>query len=140
MASSTMGKVYYKYTLDKLLLNKDYTTPATMYFALFTKAPALDGTGGIEVLPNLGYVRIPYTTDGGWAGGTGNDMMYSNTSEVEFGKPTGDWGTVECVCLMDAPSGGNIVFKGFGDRQVINSVDRPPVIEIGNYRILMAVC
>lgn len=140
MASSSIGSHYYKLQMDKLMKGLDYTPPPTMYFALFTKEPDLDGTGGIEVLPNLGYVRMPIDTATGWAGGTGKDLKYSNAKEIEFGKPTGDWGTIVSVCLFDAPTGGNLIFRGTGQRQTVNSVDRPPVIEVGGYNILQAFC
>jgi hypothetical protein len=35
--------------------------------------------------------------------------VVTNKQEMEFAKPTTDWGTVRSVYLMDAPTGGNVV-------------------------------
>ena len=76
--------------------NTAYTSPSTVYLALYTTAPT-DAGGGTE-LSGSGYARqsCAFTT-------TGNQA--SNTSAVEWPTATGSWGTVVAVGVFDSSSG-----------------------------------
>ena len=86
--------------------------PTTLYFALSTArastAAPSEPTGG-------GYARVP---SGAWstayAGQTGgiSGGWTANASAASFPVPTGAWGTVQSIYLMDGATGGNVVASG----------------------------
>jgi hypothetical protein len=92
------------YLENKLLAhtfsNTAFTTPGTVYLALYTSAPT-DAGGGTE-LSGSGYARqsCAFTTTAAQA---------SNTSAVEFPTATGSWGTIVSVGVFDASSSGNLL-------------------------------
>lgn len=96
--------------LDHVLGGGDYTRPATLYVALTTTQSA-DGSGGTEPSGN-GYARVAVTNNAtnfpaASAGAKSNGVL------IDFGAPTGStWGTVLCVEIWDASSGGNRIKWG----------------------------
>jgi len=88
------------YLENKLLAhtfsNTAYSSPGTVYLALYTTAPS-DAGGGTE-LSGSAYARqsCAFTTTGAQA---------SNTSAVEWPTATGSWGTVIAVGVFDSSSG-----------------------------------
>tara|TARA_B100000963_G_scaffold359724_1_gene387929 strand:- start:6919 stop:7299 length:381 start_codon:yes stop_codon:yes gene_type:complete len=80
--------------------NTAFTTPGTVYVALYTVAPT-DSTTGTEVSGG-GYARqsAGFTTSGNTA---------SNTSAIEYPTATAGYGTVVAVAVLDASSGGNML-------------------------------
>jgi hypothetical protein len=102
--------------VDWLLRGQSFTPPATLYVALFTVAPADDGTGGTEVSGGS-YARVAVTSNTtNWdntqgadstavSSGTGGSI--GNRTSFNFAAPTADWGTVVSFGLYDASSGGN---------------------------------
>ena len=77
-----------------------YTSPSTVYVALYTVAPT-DSTTGTEVSGG-GYARqsASFTTTGNAA---------TNASAIEYPTATGNYGTVVATALLDASSGGNML-------------------------------
>lgn len=92
--------------LNALLRNTSFTPPATVYVALYTTAPAEDGTGGVEVT-GTPYARqaISFTAPAA-------DAPSSNTADITFPRATNSWGTITTVGLLDAATSGNILMLG----------------------------
>ena len=83
-----------------------FTPAGTMYLALYTVAPADDGTGGTEVTTvGTAYARqtVAFTTTASQA---------SNTSAVEYSTATASYGTVVAVGVLDASTSGNLYAVG----------------------------
>lgn len=80
--------------------NTAFTSPGTVYVALYTVAPT-DSTAGTEVSGG-GYVRqsAGFTTSGSTA---------SNTSSIEYPTATAGYGTVVAVAVIDSASSGNML-------------------------------
>lgn len=81
-----------------------YTGPASIYAALFLRAPADDGTGGTEVY-GVGYARQPVTfgfvraEDGRWTAYSAGMLVFPTAG-------IGGWGTVSYFGLFDAATNG----------------------------------
>lgn len=83
----------------------------SMYIALFTTAPAEDGTGGTEVSGG-GYTRVA-TTATDWDTATlANPSAIDNAIEIAFPQATGAWGTVTHFAIYDATTAGNYLMGG----------------------------
>lgn len=88
--------------INGVLRNSTYTPPTTVYLALFT-TPTTDAGGGTEVTGG-GYARGAITF-GAPTGG----VSY-NTNTVSFtNMPVA---TVTHLAIMDAATGGNMLFHG----------------------------
>jgi hypothetical protein len=88
--------------VNATLRNTSYTSPTTVYVALYTTDPT-DADTGTEVSGN-GYARQSVTFSSPSNGAT------SNSAAVEFPQATGSWGTVAYIGLRDASSGGNLLY------------------------------
>jgi hypothetical protein len=92
------------YLENKLLAhtfsNTAYTSPSTVYVALYTVAPT-DSTTGTEVTGG-GYVRQS-------ASFTTTASATTNASAIEYPTATAGYGTVVAVAVLDASSGGNML-------------------------------
>lgn len=91
--------------LDHTLRNTAYTSPTTVYAALFTVSPS-DGGGGTEVSTSgTAYARQAITF-GAASGGS-----ISNSVAVNFPTATASYGApVVAVGVFDASSGGNLLY------------------------------
>tara|TARA_B100001057_G_C22602525_1_gene853349 strand:+ start:358 stop:738 length:381 start_codon:yes stop_codon:yes gene_type:complete len=80
--------------------NTAFTTPGTVYVALYTVAPT-DSSTGTEVSGGS-YARqsAAFTTSGNTA---------SNTSAIEYPTATAGYGTVVAVAVLDDASSGNML-------------------------------
>lgn len=105
--------------IDHVFRNTAYTVPTTVYIALFTAAPS-DAGGGTEVTGGA-YARVqvgPSLT--AWNGTHGNTTGVSsgtggltdNAADITFTTATASWGVVTHVAIMDAVTGGNVLFHG----------------------------
>lgn len=99
--------------VNAVLRNTAYTSPATVYAALFTTATD-DAAGGTEVVGGS-YARTAVTF------GAPSNGVTSNSGTVTFPTATASWGTVTHFAIMDAASGGNRLFHG--PLQVTKTVD-----------------
>ena len=107
------------YLENKLLAhtfsNTAYTSPGTVYVALYTVAPT-DSSVGTEVTGG-GYVRqsASFTT-------TASDT--TNASAIEWPTATADYGTVVAVAVLDASSSGNMLaFAALDTNKTISTGD-----------------
>lgn len=90
--------------LNHILRNVTYTSPATVYVALFTTATTEAG-GGTEVTGG-GYARQAATFAAPSGGST------SNSAAITFGPATAAWGTVSHAAIFDAAVAGNMLIHG----------------------------
>jgi hypothetical protein len=90
--------------INAVLRNTTYTSPATVYVALFTTDPT-DANTGTECT-GVSYNREAMTF------GAPSNGVCSNNSSVEFDQATTSWGTITHMGLYDALTGGNLLFHG----------------------------
>ena len=107
------------YLENKLLAhsfsNTAYTSPSTVYVALYTVAPT-DSTTGTEVTGG-GYVRrsASFTTTG---------SASTNAAALEWPTATTNYGTVVAVAVLDASSSGNMLaFAALAANKTISTGD-----------------
>lgn len=87
--------------LDHVFRNTSYTSPSTVYLALYTSVPN-DGGGGTEVSGN-GYSRQAITF------GAASSGSITNSADVEATASGGNWGDIIAVGIFDAASSGNFL-------------------------------
>lgn len=90
--------------VNATLKNTNYTSPATIYLALYTTDPTKANTGN-EVSIG-GYARTPITF------ATPTNGATSNAATVTFPAATTSWGTIAYFAIFDAPTGGNMLYFG----------------------------
>jgi hypothetical protein len=99
-----------KLLLDFLMTTGTATRPTAWYVALYTAAPndaSTGSTGGTEVSGN-GYSRQAVTfAAAATPGGT-----TTSTDAQSFTASGGDFGTVTHMAIIDASSGGNMLWHG----------------------------
>lgn len=82
-------------------------TPSTVWIALYTTPPT-DSSSGTEVTGGS-YARFS-TSPSMWNSASAGTL--SNASALIFPNATASWGTVQAVAIVDASSGGNIIWYG----------------------------
>lgn len=91
-------------------------TGSMVYLALYNTLPTPAGLGGTEV-SGVGYSRVKISASG-WADPipltwTSGCAVTYNTESMIFTTSAGNsWGMIDGICIMDAPTGGNIIFRG----------------------------
>lgn len=88
--------------INATLRNTTYTSPATVYVALFTSDPT-DAGSGTEVSGGS-YARTAVTF------GAPSNGVTTNSAAVEFPQCTSSWGTVGWIGIMDASTSGNLLY------------------------------
>lgn len=88
--------------INAVLRNIAFTSPATVYLALYTTDPT-DADSGAEVSGGA-YARQAVTF------GAPSNGATDNTAQINFPTPTADWGTVTHWGLKDALTAGNLLF------------------------------
>ena len=88
--------------VNAVLRNTAYTSPTTVYLALYTSDPT-DADAGTEVSGNA-YARQSITF------GSPSNGVSTNSAAIEFPQATGSWGTVAYVGIRDASTAGNLLF------------------------------
>lgn len=88
--------------INATLRNTSYTSPATVYLALYTSDPT-DADTGTEVTGNA-YARQAITF------GAPSNGASTNTAAIEFPQATGSWGTVAYIGIRDASTSGNLLY------------------------------
>lgn len=121
--------------VDALMRGQTYTMPATTYVALATTAGS-DVACGTEVSGGS-YARVAVTSSlANWAGtqgagttvaSTGTNGTTSNNAAITFPAPTANWGTVVEVCVFDAATSGNLLWRtSLTTSKTINNGDAAP--------------
>ena len=90
--------------LNHVLRNVSFTSPTTVYLALFTVAPT-DAGGGTEVTGGS-YARQAMTFGAPASG------VVSNSGSVTFPLAAAPWGTVVAIGIFDALTLGNLLYYG----------------------------
>jgi hypothetical protein len=94
---ATKTEVYANQVLDDLFGSG---SPATLYFGLFTSAPAADGTGGTEVTGGS-YARAAKTNNAtNFPAAAAKEK--SNANAITFAQATANWGTITHVVVFDS--------------------------------------
>jgi hypothetical protein len=103
--------------LNQALRGIPFTSPATVYISLYTTAPT-PTSQGIEVAGGS-YTRQPatFTAPAG--------QQTANSADVVFPIATLMWGTLVSFAVMDAPTGGNMLyFADFSAPRLIDVNDQ----------------
>lgn len=89
--------------LDATLRATSYTSPTTVYLALYTSDPGDDNSG--TECSGTGYARqsVAFSRSGSTA---------SNSAAVEFPTAGGAWGTITHFGVLDAATSGNLLYHG----------------------------
>jgi hypothetical protein len=90
--------------INATLRNTSYTSPSTVYAALFTSDPT-DAGSGTEVSGGS-YARQAMTF------GAPSNGVSTNNAAVEFPQCTASWGTVAFFGIYDASTSGNLLYHG----------------------------
>ena len=110
--------------LDTVLLNHvlraiPYTPPTGIYVALYTTTPT-PTSPGVEVGSGGGYMRQQATFTAPVSG------VVSNAADVLFPIATLPWNTIVAFALLDAPTGGNMLYFGtFSTPRLVDVNDQP---------------
>lgn len=88
--------------INATLRNTSYTTPTTVYLALYTSDPT-DADSGTEV-SGTSYARQSITF------GAPSNGVSTNSAAIEFPQAGGSWGTVTHVGIRDASTAGNLLY------------------------------
>lgn len=96
--------------VNAVLRNTTYTSPATVYVALFTTNPNEDASG--TEVSGSNYSRMAVTFAAPSNGST------SNSALITFPTPSGAWGTITHFGIFDAASSGNLLWYGALDASI----------------------
>lgn len=86
------------------LRGQAWTTITTVYVALYTANPT-DANTGTEVSGGS-YVRMASTWN------APSNGLSTNTTDITFPVATAGWGTITHMGILDASSGGNLLYHG----------------------------
>lgn len=106
--------------LDHVLRNTAYTSPTTVYAALFTAAPTDAYTSGSPdgtEVSGGSYGRVAITFSAAASGAT------SNSGDVTFTTATANWGTIVAFGIFDASTAGNLLYWNTITNKTVNSGD-----------------
>lgn len=96
--------------LDHVLGVAAYTPAATLYIGLFTSAGGLETNEAVNQTEistsSTGYARQAVTFNAAASGSS------DSAATVTFPAATANWGTITHVAVMDAATGGNVLFHG----------------------------
>ena len=88
--------------INAVLRNTSYTSPTTVYLALYTSDPT-DADTGTEC-SGSGYARQTITFS------SPSNGVTSNSSAIEFAQAGNSWGTITHIGIRDALTTGNLLF------------------------------
>ena len=92
--------------LDHVLGNTTYTPAATLYLGLWTADDGLEAGTVTSEVSGGSYTRQAIAFSAASSGSA------SNSATVTFTTATANWGTITHVAVMDASTGGNVLFHG----------------------------
>jgi len=116
--------------INATLRNTSYTSPTTVYLALYTNDPT-DADTGTEVSGGS-YARQSITF------GAPSNGASTNSADITFPTATGTWGTVTHVGIRDNVTGGNLLYHTALD--VSKSISSGDIFTIstGNLSVTLA--
>lgn len=101
--------------LDHTFRGLNYTAPVDTYIALCT-GDVLDTDTGSTISEPSGdsYARARVYVNGAtaptWSVAAGAAASLDNVTTITFGAPTGTWGTITALAIVDALTTGNLLF------------------------------
>jgi len=102
--------------INATLRNTSYTSPTTVYVALYTTDPT-DADTGTECSGGS-YARQAVTF------GSPSNGVSTNSASVTFPTASGNWGTVTHIGIRDASTAGNLLYHTPLDTaKTVNSSD-----------------
>jgi hypothetical protein len=116
--------------INATLRNTSYTSPTTVYVALFTSDPT-DAGSGTEVSGGS-YARTAVTF------GAPSNGVSTNSANVEFPTCTSSWGTITHIGIMDASTSGNLLYHTALTTSKVIDVDDIFRITTGNLSVTLA--
>ena len=116
--------------INATLRNTSYTSPTTVYVALFTSDPT-DAGSGTEVSGGS-YARVAVTF------GAPSNGVSTNSANVEFPVCTSSWGTITHIGIMDALTTGNLLYHTALTTSKVIDVDDIFRITTGNLSVTLA--
>jgi hypothetical protein len=116
--------------INAVLRNTSYTSPATVYVALYTSDPT-DADTGTEVSGGS-YARTAVTF------GAPSNGVTTNSASVTFPTATASWGTVSYIGLRDASTAGNLLFHTALDEAKTVGTGDIFTISTGNLSVTLA--
>lgn len=130
---SSKTRYLQKKFLDHILGKASYTMPSAVYVALFTSSPGEDGSQSNEVT-GTGYARQELTS--AMDATVLSTGIATNNVDVEFGTPVTDWGTISYIGIVDAISGGNVLYyEALPTSVEVDAGDTPPSFATGQINI-----
>lgn len=126
--------------IDAFLRGQAYTMPATVYVGLATTTGS-DAACGTEVTGGS-YARVSVASSlANWAGtqsagstvaSSGTGGTTSNNNAITFPAPTANWGSITEMCVFDASSSGNLLFRSaLTTPKTVNNGDAAPSFAAG---------
>jgi hypothetical protein len=123
--------------LDKEFGADDFTPPASHFAALYSMAPAADGSGGTELSFVDGYERLEIVNDGtSWTAASAK--VKTNAILLAFAQADADWDTAVAIVLLDASTAGNVRAHGQLDEPVTVRSGKNAEFAIGALEIVFA--
>jgi len=116
--------------INATLRNTSYTSPATVYVALYTTDPT-DADTGTEVSGGS-YARTAVTF------GAPSNGVSTNSAAVEFPTCTSSWGTITHIGIRDASTSGNLLYHTALNTSKVIDVDDIFRITTGNLSVTLA--
>lgn len=92
--------------LDHVLGNTVYTPATSLYIGLWTADSGLESGTLTSEVSGGSYARQAVTFDAAVSGSS------ESAATVTFPAATANWGTITHVAVMDASTGGNVLFHG----------------------------
>lgn len=122
--------------IDHVLRNTAYTPTASVYIALFTGSPTRDWGTGTEVAGGS-YARQTLTKGFSIASSLPPYAQAWNTNTIVFPTSTADWGTIVSIGVMNALTGGSVLFSGICNSPKTIYTGDTYTIGAGNLSIFM---
>lgn len=139
--------------IDHIFRAQTFTAPTTLYFALLTAAPNDASTGATitEVANSNNYARASVTCSlanfagtqsaGSTTASSGTGGVTSNNGTITFNTPSGNWGTVTHIAVLDSGThgAGNVLFHGaLAASKTINNGDPGPTFAAAAFTLTLA--
>lgn len=130
--------------IDHVFRGIPFPAPTNLHYALLVGSP--DDTNTISEVVGGSYARVAVACNtSNWAGtqsagstttSTGNSGTTSNNNVITFPAPTANWGDVVAVAIMDAASGGNVLFQGMLSETVtVNAGGPAPSFPVSTFTL-----
>ena len=118
--------------INATLRNTSYTSPTTVYVALYTTDPTDADTGTEVSTSGTAYARTAVTF------GAPSNGVSTNSADVTFPTATGSFGTVTHVGLRDASTAGNLLYHSPLDDSKTVGIGDVFKITTGNLSVTLA--